>query len=136
MLRILVADDDAAQLDLQCHLLEASGYRVLVAFSPGEALRQLADADLVITDLRFPNPEGHRDPALGLTLIRNIRESGCRAPVIVISGWPGDLEGRPEERLVSRVMAKPVPLPELLQVIGELVTGASAPFQNPLSASP
>jgi len=136
MARILVADDDAAQLDLRCRLLEANGHQVMVAFCPSEALRQLAAADLVITDLRFPNAEGRADAALGLALIRDIRESGCLAPVIVISGWPADLEGRPERQLVSCVMLKPVPLPDLLRAIGELITSASAPFQNRLSTSP
>ena len=134
MPRILVADDDVAQLELRRLILEAGGHQVSLAIRPGDVLRQLASADLVITDLRFPNAQGGDDPAEGLTLIRAIRDSGYRGPVLVLSGCPRDLEGHPEEQLVSRVMLKPVGMQALLQAIGELVTGSSAPFQNPLSA--
>jgi hypothetical protein len=47
--------------------------------------------------------------------------------VIVISGWPEDLSGTPEERMVSRVMQKPVAIESLLGAIAELATGGSAP---------
>lgn len=132
MCRILVADDDVRQLELRGLLLEAGGHEVSLAFCPSEALRQLTVAEVVIMDLRFPNAQGDPDPAEGLKLIRQIRESGCRAPVIVISGWPQDLEGTPEARLVARVMAKPVGSEALLAAIGESLSGASAPVRNPL----
>jgi len=122
MPRVLVAADDAAQLDLRCRLLEAGGHQASAAFCPSEALRQLAAADVVVMDLRFPNAQGRDDPAVGLALIRDIRAAGCRVPVIVLSGWPADLEGLPEEQLVSRVFAKPVGMHNLLQAIAELVT--------------
>src|SRR5579864_4318761 len=120
MPRILVADDDAQQLKLRALLLEAGGHEVAIAFSPSEVMRRLATADVVIMDLRFPNARGEPDAAEGLTLIRQIREQGCGAPVIVMSGWPQDLEGSPEEKLVSRVMVKPVGMAALLQAIEEL----------------
>ena len=134
MPRILVADDDPAQLDLRRLILEAGGHQVSLAIRPGDVLRQLASADMVIMDLRFPNAQGDDDSAEGLTLIRAIRDSGYRGPVLVLSGWTEDLEGQPEEQLVSRVMLKPVGMQGLLQAIGELVTESSVPFQNPLSA--
>jgi CheY-like chemotaxis protein len=134
MPRILVADDDAAQLELRRLILEAGGHQVSLAIRPGDVLRQLASADLVIMDLRFPNAQGDDDSAEGLTLIRAIRDSGYGGPVMVLSGWPQELEGQPEEHLVSRVMLKPVGMQGLLQAIAELVTASSAPFQNPLSA--
>ncbi|PWT97162.1 MAG: hypothetical protein C5B51_31940 [Terriglobia bacterium] len=122
MPRILVADNDVAQLDLRCRMLEAGGYTVLAAFCPSEALRHLARADLILMDLRFPNSEGVDDADVGMALIREIRESGCHLPLIVLSGWPADLEGQPEEQMVSRVMVKPVSFERLLQAVGELVT--------------
>jgi len=134
MPRILVADNDAAQLDLRRLILEAGGHQVSLAVRPGDVLRQLASAELVIMDLRFPNAQGDDDPAEGLTLIRAIRDSGYRGPVLVLSGWTQDLEGHPEEQLVSRVMLKPVGMQDLLEAIDDLVTGSSARVQNPLSA--
>ena len=58
MARILLADDDAAQLAVQSSLLETLGHQVDIAFSPSEALRQLARSmpGLIVMDLRFPRP--------------------------------------------------------------------------------
>ena len=127
MARILLADDDARQLQLRARLLEAGGHEVCLAGDASEVIPYLATSQVVIIDLRFPNSQGQPDAAEGLKLIRQIRESGCRAPVIVISGWPEDLSGTPEERMVSRVMQKPVAIESLLGAIAELATGGSAP---------
>ncbi|HUI54910.1 MAG TPA: response regulator [Bryobacteraceae bacterium] len=123
MARILLADDDALQGTLQKRLLEAMGYTVDVARSPVETVRRVEQggADLIIMDLRFPNANGLQDAAEGLALIRTIRQAGCGLPVIVVSGWPDELYGAPEEQMVSRVMVKPVPLAALRQTISELV---------------
>jgi len=118
MARILVVDDDASQLELRCQLLASGGHEVVPAFSPSEAMRQLVSADLVVMDLRFPNARGEDDPAEGLALIRNIRESGG-TPIIVLSGWPEYLEGQMEVGLVSRVLSKPIGLVVLLQAIAD-----------------
>ncbi len=136
MAEILVIEDDAAQLEVRRCVLEAGGHHVLLACGPGEAARQLPSANLVLMDLRFPNRDGDADPAEGLRLIRRIRESRPAVPVIVLCGWPQELEGTPEERLVSRVMPKPVGMAALLDAIGELLTAASAPVRNLPSTSP
>jgi CheY-like chemotaxis protein len=119
MARILVVDDDASQLELRCNLLAAGGHEAVPAFSPSEAMRQAGSADLVMMDLRFPNARGEDDPAEGLALIRRIRESGHRAAIIVLSGWPESLEGQPEARLVSCVLLKPIGLEAMLQAIAD-----------------
>jgi CheY-like chemotaxis protein len=118
MPHILVADDDDEQIAVQRRLLEALGYRVGTASSPADTLRELqrSPPDLIIVDLRFPLA------ADGLTLIRGIRQTGCRLPVIVLSGWPDDLYGTPEEQLVSRILVKGC-VRELLQTIEELLAG-------------
>lgn len=116
MSHILVADDDAAQVAMQRRLLEVLGYQVDTAVSPAETLRELerGRTDLIVLDLRFPQS------ADGLGLIRGIRETGCRLPLIVLSGWPDDLFGTPEEKLISRVVVKGS-VRELLQAIAELL---------------
>ncbi|HUI76537.1 MAG TPA: response regulator [Bryobacteraceae bacterium] len=121
MARILVVDDDAAQLELRCQLLGLGGHTTVPAFSPSEAMRQIASSDLVMMDLRFPNAQGKDDPAEGLALIRRIRESGQRVPIIVVSGWPEYLEGHPEAQLVSRVLAKPIGMEALLGAIADIL---------------
>ena len=121
--RILVSDDNWQQLELRKLLLETVGHQVAVAWSVRETMRQveLGQAELVIMDLRFPNAAGEPDSSEGLALIRWIRECGCRVPLIVLSGWPQELYGSPEESMVSRVMVKPVEAKVLLETIAELV---------------
>ena len=124
MSRILVVDDDAVQLDLRKQLLEVAGYQVETALNARQTERRLenAPADLVILDLRFPNALGEPDAQQGLALIRRIRDLGCNVPVIVLSGWPDDLYGEPEEQLVSCILVKPVSTREFLDTIRGLLT--------------
>ena len=123
MSRILVVDDDAVQLDLRKRLLEIAGYQVEIALGARQTERHLENAptDLVILDLRFPNALGEPDAQEGLALIRRIRDLGCRVPLIVLSGWPEDLYGEPEERLVSCILVKPVKPREFLDTIRGLL---------------
>lgn len=126
MARILVADDDFDQLRLRKLLLEMGGHEVDTALCPSTALMQLqtGGAELVILDLRFANAEGRADSGEGLALIRGIRQSGCAAPLIVLSGWPEELYGTPEEAMVSRVMVKPVPTAVLLDAVDSVLRPA------------
>ena len=116
MARILVADDNLDQVTVQRKLLEALGYQVGTAMSPDETLRDmdLTRPDLVVVDLRFPLATD------GLALIRGIHQRDSSLPMIVLSGWPDDLYGAPEESLVSRIVVKGS-MGELLQTIKELL---------------
>jgi CheY-like chemotaxis protein len=129
--RILVADDDPDQLVVSKILLEAMGHEVVMAECPSEVLREIERSApaLCMMDLRFSNGAGQPDSREGRALIRRIREAGYRLPVVVLSGWPADLYGEPEEAMVSRIMVKPVRIPELLETIAKL-TSASAPSRN------
>jgi CheY-like chemotaxis protein len=123
MSSILVVDDDPQQLDLHKQLFEIAGYHVDVALTPLQTVRRLetAPANLVIMDLRLPNALGKADVREGMALIRRIRHLGYCAPLIVLSGWPEDLYGQPEEKLVSRILLKPVRTCELLDTIRGLL---------------
>jgi CheY-like chemotaxis protein len=125
MSRILVTDDDIVQLDLYKQLLEVAGYQVEIAVSASQTVRHIAKADLLVMDLRMPNALGESDSGEGMALIRRIRDLGYRAPVIVLSGWPEDLYGQPEEQLVSCILVKPVGTRELLQTIHDLLAAAT-----------
>lgn len=98
-------------------VLESAGHAVVLADDPAQMLRELAASgpDLLIMDLRFP------DLRVGLALIRHIRERGSKAPMIILSGWPEELYGQPEEAMVQRILVKPVAAAELLQIIASLV---------------
>jgi len=116
MARILVADDNADQIAMHRKLLETFGYQVGTARSPAEALSELERnrPDLVVADLRIPLTSD------GLALIRGIREREPRIPIIVLSGWPDELFGSPEESFVSRVVIKGT-VQDLLKAIAELL---------------
>jgi CheY-like chemotaxis protein len=116
MAHILVADDDVEQITMHRRLLETLGHQVSTARSPAEALSELErnPPDLVVVDLRFPHASD------GLALIRGIRQRDSAVPMIVLSGWPDDLYGSPEEPLVSRIVVKGN-VRDLLKTISELL---------------
>jgi CheY-like chemotaxis protein len=111
--RILIADDDLAQLGMRKLMLECAGHQVRAALTVNDALRQAVAgwAEVLILDLCMPAAED------GLSLIRDIRRSGCATPIILLSGWPEDLDGQPEEAMVSRVIVKPAASAHLLEAI-------------------
>jgi CheY-like chemotaxis protein len=104
MAKVLVVDDDAAQLQMRRMLLEHFGYKVETAESEEAAV--LAEKefgpDCVVMDLRLPELED------GLRLIRRLKEARAGLPLIVMSGWVDDLGPAPEMRQVKRVLQKPV----------------------------
>ena len=120
MARLLVVDDDSAQIKIWRLLLEASGHEVESAESLEAALAQLVAVapDVLIMDLRLPELKE------GLVLIRQAGERKATR-ILVMSGWPRDLETLPEGELVSRVLAKPVRPATLLRTIKEVTTRAA-----------
>jgi CheY-like chemotaxis protein len=125
---VLIVDDDTQQLAIRKLLLEAAGHIVAVADSAPEAVRLLEELrpDLVLMDLRLPKL------ADGLSLIRSIGERRLTAKIIVLSGWIEDLCDLPEEKLVSRVLGKPIRHERLLAAINAVV---SWPARNLPSAA-
>lgn len=79
--RILIVDDDDADLLLMGSLLTRAGHTVSLAQDGEEALRVFreAPADVVITDLQMPKVHG-------LELISVLRDTSPRPAIIVISG--------------------------------------------------
>jgi two-component system, NtrC family, response regulator AtoC len=104
MARVLVVDDDTAGLDLRKMILEREGHQVTTAADPEQARAAFADTapEIVILDLRLPKAED------GLALIREFRASAAEVRIVVLCGWSGDLDGRPERAMVGQVLLKPV----------------------------
>ena len=113
MADLLLVDDDTDQLELRRLLLERSGNSVRTATGPETALSLARERPpaVAIMDLRLP---GLQD---GLSLIRQLSELPVR--IIVLSGWPADLENTPERPLVFRLFSKPVNLRVLLDAVRE-----------------
>jgi signal transduction histidine kinase/CheY-like chemotaxis protein len=78
-LRVLVVDDDPAQLALSAEMLKLSGHLVATAPGTGEALKIMQDipVDVVLTDIQMP----HRD---GFHLLEQIRNR-YTTPVIAVT---------------------------------------------------
>jgi len=97
---VLVVDDNAEQLELRQTILEMAGFCVWTASCTREALARSADCGAVVMDLRMPKLQD------GLGLIRDLNERHPEAPIVVLAGLPEELAGKPESKLVHRVVRK------------------------------
>ncbi|HEV8411990.1 MAG TPA: response regulator [Bryobacteraceae bacterium] len=113
MARVLLVDDDAGGLELRKMLLEREGHQVSTATDAATARERFHELgpECVILDLRLPSPED------GLALVREFRETAPSIRIVVLAGWGADLEGRPEQRMVNEVLAKPVRSERLISAV-------------------
>ena len=115
MARLLIVDDDRASLDLRQAILSRHGHKVATACDPTEARHSFSETapEAVILDLRLP------EPADGLALIREFRAASATLRIIVLSGWPQDLEGKTEAALVDAVFGKPIRMEKLTATLSQ-----------------
>ncbi len=109
---ILVVDDDTPIRDALTDLLKVLGYRVVSApdgQSALELLRSGCDPFVVLLDLAMPGMDGHQ---FRKELLTDARFSGLQ--VVVITAAPNQ---RADTLGVTEVLAKPVPLERLLNVL-------------------
>ena|SRR5689334_7080388 len=113
MANVLLVDDDPGGLEIRKMLLERDGHRVSTAVDAPTARDQFREMapDCVILDLRLPSAED------GLALVREFREAAPGIRIVVLAGWGADLEGRPEQKLVDEVLAKPVRSERLISAV-------------------
>lgn len=116
MAHLLVVDDEPTLLRLEKEILQTAGHRVQTAESVDETVNLLRESkpDVVVMDLRLPDTKD------GLALIRTIDEMSKSSKIVVLSGWPAELNDAPERKLVHRLFAKPLRMNVLLQAIAEL----------------
>ena len=112
---VLLVDDNADHLALRSGILTAAGHQVHAAACAAEAIEALAREapKLVIMDLRLPLAED------GLALIRQIKPSYPDTRLVVLSGWPGDLDAAPERELVDEILQKPVRSKYLVEMVSK-----------------
>lgn len=115
MARVLLVDDDAAGLDLRKVILEREGHEISIASEPAAARTLFAatQPDSVVLDLRLPEAND------GLALIREFRAAAPDVRIVVLAGWPLDLEGTAEAQMVDLVLAKPIRTATLAEALAE-----------------
>ena len=120
MARVLLVDDDADQLEIRRLLAEQAGHQVSAAGDAGMARARFSELhpEVVVLDVRIPKCDvGTPKREEGLALIREFYAADPAPRVLVLSGWPGDIAGRPEAALVEEVLIKPVRSQRLLELL-------------------
>lgn len=112
---VLVVDDDATVRELLRLGLEKEGYEVIEYTSGIGVLDKLQNhqVDLVILDILM-------DEKSGIETLEEIRNSGLKTPVIMISGSDKYLS---YSLFVgaTRLLTKPIDLQELITLVEELI---------------
>lgn len=109
---VLVVEDEPGVRRAVARVLEAEGFRVVVASGPEEALGlavAVPELDLVLSDVVMPEMSGRE-------LEHALRERGVRAPVAFMSGYPGG-------QIEGPYLAKPFTGPELVSFVGARLGG-------------
>jgi DNA-binding response OmpR family regulator len=116
MARVLVVDDDPVQADMRRLVLEHAGHTVGTGVTPAAAREAFTglDPDIILLDLHLPRTED------GVRLIRWFRQKKDGVKILIMSGNPEDLDGRPELDMVDQVLPKPMRSATLLKTISKL----------------
>ena len=125
MTRLLVADDSETVLLMLQRRLEMEGYEVVTASDGFEALERLNTAasgqpDVILLDAMMPNMSG-------IEVLEQLRESGSKIPVLMISAH---LDAQEPDRMRSLGASDCIPKPfewgDLIGKIEELVGNSHA----------
>jgi DNA-binding response OmpR family regulator len=115
---ILFVDDEPNLRSLASAVLEAKGYRALLAADGMEALkvfaREQGNIDLVVLDLTMPRLSG--EETLGA-----IRAMNDRVPILIASGFSRDQLTLKERQEIAGFIAKPYRPHELATVVREML---------------
>jgi CheY-like chemotaxis protein len=122
-LRILVIDDMATALDLLADGLREFDHTVHTALSGEQGIEMFnrIQVDLVICDLGMPGTSGWdvSKEVMKICQERRVRKT----PFLLLTGWGDQVRetDKMNESGVNRIIAKPVGLQKLLEVVGSLV---------------
>jgi two-component system, cell cycle response regulator DivK len=119
MSRVLVVEDDVANMKLVCEILSLGGYEALTA-EDGETALAIAKRelpDLILMDIQLPGQDG-------VEVTRQLRKchETISIPIIALTAhaMSGD-EKRILDSGCNRYLAKPLNYKELLKTIKELL---------------
>ena len=129
--RILAADDQAANRELIRMQVQELGYHVDMAESGGDALRRFNEQpyDLVLTDLNMPGMDGY-------ALARCLRAQGAKVPIIALTAHAEVEEHRRcLQEGIDAVLVKPVLLKTLDATLRRMLRAKAAAPQAHKAAS-
>lgn len=113
MKTILLVEDDQNLADLVEHALREKGFEVLTARDGKTGLSLVADADLLLLNLKLPLLSGEE-------LLGKLREDGNYVPAIVVTGTD-DSEERVKRHGIVDFVSKPFSMPDLLSKVEKAV---------------
>lgn len=114
---ILLVDDDKTILELFSDLLSSYNYNVVSADCGKEALKKFyiaSNFDLIIVDKTIPDIDG-------LDLIKEIRESNSKIPIILTSGSHETIDKDLTEFGINKKIKKPFDFEQMLDEIQNLL---------------
>ncbi len=122
--RVLVVDDLAANQMILQRQLEQLGLGVVCCSSGAEALDNLGDVDLILSDHNMPEMDG-------LELAEAVRNAGVETPILLLSSNPSIAAKDPGAQYVHAIVQKPVPRADLFAQLQSI-----APFLSQSAAAP
>ena len=114
MTRVLVADDDADVREMTAQLFALRGWSVKTVTSGHEALAALEgeDYDVAVLDQTMP-------PGSGLEVAAHRRMVGDSIPIVLWTGWAGNLDAEDAQRLEVHLINK-ADVTQLAELVGQL----------------
>ncbi|WP_299607795.1 response regulator [uncultured Tateyamaria sp.] len=123
--RVMVVDDVEANRMILQRQLEQLGLGVICCASGKQALREMDDIDLILTDHNMPDMDG-------LELAEAVRASGSETPILLLSSNPSFAINDPGARHLHAIMQKPVPRADLfarLESVGPVIGQNGIPIE-------
>ncbi len=122
-MRVLVVDDEPSIRELLTRTLEQAEYDVDTAADATAALdrmREFAQYDLMIADLKMPGMDG-------LSLIRQVKQLNSGMPVIIITGFSSESTAIDAVNLgVAGYLTKPFRVPQVLAAAAKALGAPAA----------
>jgi DNA-binding NtrC family response regulator len=121
-LSILVVDDDSDVLELAVCFFKEAGVEVNCAESGRRALEKIREKrySVMLTDFNMPGMNG-------LQLAEKVREIAPQIRIIMATGHPSpELSNLAAKAGIATVLAKPLHLEGLIDLVNELITPASS----------
>lgn len=119
MVRILLAEDEAAVREFVCRALVGAGHEVVAVADGGEALEALGrgDYDLLLTDIVMPVMDG-------IALALKVAAWKPDLPILLMTGYAAERQRAHNlEALVAQVLDKPFTLEGLLAAVRRTLGG-------------